>query len=346
MRFDDLLGQEKNIQLLREAVRRDRAAHAYLFAGPAGSGKRSLALAFAAALNCEARGERGWDGEPCGECRSCRKMASGNHPDLQVIEPDGARLKVEQMREVRRENARRPYEARHKVFLIAGAETMTDEAANSLLKALEEPPGPAVFLLLTTHLARLLPTILSRCSVVKLTPLPEALIAQALTREEVDPSVAAAAAALAGGALGRAREVAANWTEWRDDACRFYEAAQGGDRVALLQLAAAWAKDRDEAVERLTLLEGLYRQLLHAAGGAKPGALLTVGLGLPTGRTGGGDRLLSLSGARQALETIMWAEQALLSNAHRRLLLEVLFLQIARCHRGEEPLPGLADGRG
>ncbi|MGE5508878.1 MAG: DNA polymerase III subunit delta' [Chitinophagales bacterium] len=344
MRFGDLLGQEKNIRLLREAVRRDRAAHAYLFAGPPGSGKRSLALAFAAALDCEARGTAGWDGEPCGECRSCRKMASGNHPDLQVIEPDGARLKIEQMREVRRENARRPYEARHKVFLIAGAETLTDEAANSLLKALEEPPGPAVFLLLTTHVARLLPTIVSRCCVVKLTPLPEATIAQALAGEGVEPGVAAAAAALSGGALGRAREVAESWDEWRDEARRFYDAAHAGDRVALLQLAAAWAKDRDVAAARLTLLEGLYRQLLHAAGGASAGPLLlAAGLKPPQGGAGAG---ISLAGARQALESIMWTEQALLANAHRRLLLEVLFLQIARCHRGEEPLPGLAGGRG
>lgn len=335
VRFSDLLGQDKNARLLKSSLLRDRVAHAYMFTGAPGTGKRTLAEVFAAALNCEARGED-WDGEPCGECRSCRKQAHGNHPDLQVIEPDGARLKVEQMRELRRENARRPYEARHKVFIIDQAELMTDEAANSLLKTLEEPPGPAVFILLSAYPARILQTIRSRCSILKLAPLPEGVLAEALRAEGRPEEASSAAAALAGGSLGRARDIADRWDRLRDEARDFLSAAGRGDRVALLGQAAAWSKTREEAQDRLELLEGLYRQLLLGAGGHPSGSWRGA-LGLE-----GGAPPLSLAGARRALESIMWAERALLANAHRRLLLEVLFLQIARCHEAREPLPGLA----
>ncbi|MDI6871704.1 MAG: DNA polymerase III subunit delta' [Bacillota bacterium] len=336
MRFADLLGQERNVRLLKAALVRDRVAHAYLLTGPPGSGKRSMAEVFAAALDCEARGPE-WDGEPCGECRSCRKVAHGNHPDVQVIAPEGAHLKLEQMQELRRENARRPYEARYKVFIVDRAEAMTDEAANCLLKTLEEPPGPAVFLLLTAYPARILPTIASRCSILKMASLPEALIARALMEEGRPEEQARAAAALAGGSLGRAREVAGRWETLREEAREFYAAACRGDRVALLNRAAAWSKSREEAQERLELLEALYRQLLLEAGGSPPGVWRRV---LGPAEDGGG---LSLAGARTVLEAVMWAQRALSANAHRRLLLEVLFLEIARCHTGGDSLPGLAE---
>jgi DNA polymerase-3 subunit delta' len=337
MRFADLLGQEINVRLLQAALRKDRVAHAYLLTGPPGSGKKTLAGILAATLNCEARGP-GWDGEPCGECRSCTKLAHGNHPDIRVIAPDGARLKLEQVQELRRENARRPYEARYKVFLVDQAELMTDEAANCLLKTLEEPPGPAVFLLLTAYPARILPTIASRCATLKMARLPEADLVRQLLAEGWTEEEAQAAAALAGGALGRAREVAGRWKAWRKEVREFVAAADRGDRAALLALAAAWSKSREEAQERLELLEALYRPLLWEAGGATPGVWRRV-LGPEAGR-------LSLGAARTALETIMGSRQALSANAHRRLLLEVTLLQIARCHEGSEPLPGLANGLG
>ncbi|MGE5553818.1 MAG: DNA polymerase III subunit delta' [Betaproteobacteria bacterium] len=338
MRFADLLGQEITVRLLKSALLKDRVAHAYLLAGPPGAGKRTLARILAAALNCAARGGPEWDGEPCGECPSCQKMARGNHPDVQVIAPDGSHLKLEQMQELRRENARRPYEGRCKVFIVEQAELMTDEAANCLLKTLEEPPGPTVFLLLTAYPARILPTIASRCSVLKLARLREAEIVQKLVAEGRTEEEARAAAGLAGGSLGRARTVAGRWNELREEARDFFAAACRGDRVALLARAAAWSKSREEAQERLELLEALYRQLLLAAGGAPAGVWQQV-LGREAER-------LSLDSARTALEALMWGRQALSANAHRRLLLEVLFLQIARCHEGSEPLPGLAKGLG
>lgn len=340
MRFTDLLGQEKNVRLLRSALIRGRVAHAYLVTGAPGTGKKTLARTFAAALNCEGRGPE-WDGEPCGECRSCRKLAGGNHPDVQEISPEGARLKVEQMRELRRENARRPYEGRYKVFLIHQAELMTDEAANSLLKTLEEPPGPAVFLLLTAFPARILPTIASRCCSLKMAGLAEETIARALMAEGRAEEAARGAAALAGGALGRARDVADRWESLKEEALAFYACASRGDRAGLLERAAAWAKSREEAEERLQLLEGIYRQLLLAAGGKPAGVW---GKMLAGGAEAYGP--LALPGAKTALLTIMCAKQALAANAHRRLLMEVVLLQIARCHEGGVPLPGLAGGKG
>ena len=134
--IDSVLGQEKAKKMLRRAVRGNRLSHAYLFRGPAGVGKKTLARAFGNYLNCQ-NPTNGQDA--CASCQSCHKLKSGNHPDLLVVEPEGVSIKIKQIRELKHALTFPPFEANYRIVLITDVHAMRREAANSLLKILEEP---------------------------------------------------------------------------------------------------------------------------------------------------------------------------------------------------------------
>ncbi|MCK5480956.1 MAG: DNA polymerase III subunit delta', partial [Gammaproteobacteria bacterium] len=142
-RFINLLGQDKAKSLLREAVARDRMSHAYLFRGPDGVGKKRAALTFASYINCQ---DPDMD-DACGQCISCKKYLSGNHPDLLSVQPDTAVIKIGQIRELKKQLVFPPLEAKCRVVVIEDVHTMKREAANSLLKTLEEPPEQNLLIL-------------------------------------------------------------------------------------------------------------------------------------------------------------------------------------------------------
>ena len=203
--FRDILGQERVLEYLKAAFNRGRLAHAYLFLGPEGVGKESVARALAAALNCAELRE---DGDACGICPSCKRLAAGAYPDLHVIYPTSKgrtpEIKIEQIREFRRVTAYPPVGGGWRVALVKPAEALTDEAANALLKTLEEPPPQHLLILTAGVEADLFPTVVSRCQKLAFTPLPYPLITQELLRHGLSPSQAALLAALSGGSLGQA----------------------------------------------------------------------------------------------------------------------------------------------
>lgn len=222
-RLRDLVGN----RALLAALGRGRLPASVLFAGPEGVGKRTAAMILAAAANCR----RPADGDPCGECPSCLKAFQGIHPDIRVWSPDaaGGRIRIEQMRELREEAQYRPFEGRRKCFLIDPADAMTTEAANCILKTLEEPAETTHLILITAFPDQLLPTIRSRCLQFDFQPVPRTELERFLAGlPEIDqPGLRAA---LARGSVGGAMALDLG--------------AYIRERDLLLKLLAAWAPRR------------------------------------------------------------------------------------------------------
>jgi DNA polymerase III subunit delta' len=196
--WDGVIGQEQAVARLRRAV--ERPSHAYLLAGPRGSGVLEAARCFAAALVCPDGG--------CGACNACRRARSARHPDVIEVEPAGTFVVVDQVEEMMKEAFTSPFEAERKVIVLTEADRMNEPAANKLLKTLEEPPARTHFLLLSEAPDELLPTVRSRCQRIDFAALSDADVAAALVASGVEPTAAAAAARLASGRLDRARALA------------------------------------------------------------------------------------------------------------------------------------------
>lgn len=202
--FSQIIGQEKAVGFLKKVLQGDRIPHAYLFTGVNGVGKSTTAMALARAINC------GTDisDEGCGECITCRQLASGNFPDIIFIEPEGQNIKIEQIRELNRSLSFKPVSGKYRVTIINRAEMMTEEAANSFLKTLEEPPPGNIIVLKVVDPLDLLPTIISRCQKVPFHPLTREVIKRYLVEKAgQDENTAWLAAGISEGSLGRAIEI-------------------------------------------------------------------------------------------------------------------------------------------
>lgn len=193
-----IIGHDWAVTLLRRSLATGHAAHAYLFTGPPQIGKTTLALALAQALDC-ARPDL-----PCGQCPSCLKIARGAHPDVQLIVGEGARdvIRIEQIRTLQHEAVLAPYEGRYRVFILRQADRATIEAANSLLKTLEEPPSHVVVVLTASDVEALPATIVSRCQRLDLRPTAQGVIDSALCERGLSPDKAQLLARLANGRVG------------------------------------------------------------------------------------------------------------------------------------------------
>jgi DNA polymerase-3 subunit delta' len=320
----DLVGHEDAVGLLRKDIAAGRAAHAYLFTGADGIGKRTLALQFARAINCSSPPA---PGDPCGACRSCTLFGAEKHPDLFVLRPEGAgnRILVNAARELVRSVMLKPVEAERRIALLVDFHRALPNAANALLKTIEEPPPSAVLLLTAESADELLPTIVSRCRIVPLRPLRESEVARALReRWKVAPEAAEVLARLSGGRLGWALRQAP-WDEAaaeRETAFREWSGVVRGSRAERFAVARRMAEDRGQARSALQVWESFAHDLLlrSLSGSSK---LTNIDFqsqlnGLAEG--------VGPGAARRWLAALRRAEEQIDRNANLRLALEAAFL--------------------
>ena len=208
MAYDDgymwhTIGHDWAVDLLQHALRNGRQAHSFLLVGPEEIGKTTLATELTAALNCIG------DDPPCQECLPCRKSLGGTHPDVTRVEPQNGKIKIDQIRQLQRQVSLSPYEGRTRVCLITDLHLATTEAANALLKTLEEPPPRVVLVLTATDIGLLLPTVVSRCQVLSLRPVAtEVIINRLSVQEKCSPEQATMTARWATGRIGWALRAA------------------------------------------------------------------------------------------------------------------------------------------
>ena len=216
--FKDVVGHKEVIQYIQKAVTHKKVSHAYIINGQRGSGKKMLANLFAMTLQCEKQGA-----EPCGECHSCKQAITGNHPDIiRVTHEKPNTISVDDIRtQVNNDIQIKPYSGFYKIYIIAEADLLTVQAQNALLKTIEEPPEYAVIFLLTENAQGLLPTITSRCVMLKLRNVKDKLIKMYLMdRMQIPDYQAEVCAAFAQGNLGRAIMLASSehFNEIKEDA--------------------------------------------------------------------------------------------------------------------------------
>lgn len=203
MAFENIIGNEKNKQLLKNAIQKGNILHSYLFIGEDGIGKSLFAKEFAQMILCQNDGQK-----PCNDCKSCIPFLAESHPDFMQIEPeDGKTIKIEQIRYLQEKIAEKPVTSGKKVYIISNSETMTREAANGLLKTLEEPPEYAILILLTSNESKLLTTIKSRCTKIYFSPIPEEQILEYLQKSNLDTDLTQNMLKSSEGSIGKALKI-------------------------------------------------------------------------------------------------------------------------------------------
>ncbi len=313
----EIIGHQNIISQLQNAVSSERVAGAYLFSGEQNVGKETVALYFANLILCERRTEESY---PCGDCHACRKITNGNHPDLRFIRPDGAQIKIDQMRELQQQIAYQPLEGPRKIYIVVNAESMNDYSANSLLKTLEEPPAASTIILLTENLKSILPTIRSRSQILMFYPMPTDELTAALTdRFSIDADTANTAAVLSRGFVGKAITLI---EKGNSESSTIPEILMETDILAAFRLAEQFEKDMDSLDDLITW----YRDLLLIQQGA-PKELIT--------HTDAIEQLQSLvprysqSRLQRAIKTVFQTKSLLIkTNVSNIFALEIMCLKL------------------
>jgi DNA polymerase III subunit delta' len=326
MPFRSLVGNERIKRLLTRAVAEDRIRQGLLFAGPRGVGKHQFALALAQALNCR----RPTGGDACGQCDQCIKVAAGEHIDVETIAADGQFIKIDQMRAMVEKANYRPYDGRRRVYIIDDAERLNLNAANSILKVLEEPPSTTLMVLVTAKPYALLQTIRSRCQMLSFAPLTAAELAAFLNENYKRPAGEnQLLARLARGSIGRALEIDLGiYREQRTMMIELIEAViLARDTMKLMQTAEHLAKklERDEFERHLDALLVLLADVFHLKLGAAAESLTNADIA---------PRLVRLAEAATLAQVADWVErieavmQGLTRNLNRQLAMEEMLLAL------------------
>jgi DNA polymerase-3 subunit delta' len=329
MPFLDLIGHERPTAILKASILHDRVAHAYLFFGEDGIGKRLAALRFAQAINCET--DYGPEGpDACGACRSCHQIEARTHPDFLLIEPDqeqaNPQIKIEQIRELEQQLVYHPLVGRRKVCLIDEADRMTPGAANALLKTLEEPPDHSLLLLIASRPSALLATVRSRCQGIRFVAPARADVEAALmTKRRISPADARFLAMVTQARIGQALETDLAAIRVEQDEFSALTSAKSLQSVATLLTAAEALYRSDRAPEALEWIVRWIRDLILVSVGADPDHVLNR------------DRLPQLEDAARGLRPdalldlladIETIQQAATRNVNLQMALETILLRL------------------
>lgn len=343
MNFSGIIGQEQAVNPLTTALDSGRLAHSMLFAGPGGTGKKLCALALAAALNCGNR-----EGTvSCEKCPDCRQTAAVSHPDLSLITPCGkaGEITIGAIREMRRDIHIKPVRGAYKVFILDDAHRLNDESANALLKVLEEPPEKSVIMLLTPEPYSLLPTIISRCRILKFRRLSTENTAGILAKNPAIPrEKLRLLAELSEGSPGRALSIFNSGLERREEIVDWLfpgvesgKAFPGTGPAGIFdsgqEKAGLSARDASAKRENLhvffEILSSCFRDALRSSAGG--GELVNGDFSRAIGARAAAMRA---AGAAEALKIILEAQARLRLFANPKLVFEVAMLKIAKVVQG------------
>jgi DNA polymerase-3 subunit delta' len=323
-----MLGHEWAVHMLQEHIAQNKLRHAYLITGPEGVGKCTLALHLAQAVNCS---HPPYPGEFCGICASCKRIAKMQHPDLRIVQAEqtGGTLKVDQIRELQHDLSLSPFEASFRVAILLRFEEAHPSAANALLKTLEEP-GPQVLLVLTAESPEaLLPTIVSRCEVLRLSPLPIGTVSQGLqARLRLDPERARLLAHLSGGRPGIALrfnqepELLEQRQIWLNEQTRLLVA----NRVDRFVYADLLTKERGDPRQALLVWLSYWRDVMLCSTGVEA-PLINVDKAEEISWV---SEQVHLELARKTVTAIEHTIVLMDTNVNARLALEVLLLDLPR----------------
>lgn len=262
--FKDVVGHKNIIQYIGNAVKTDKVSHAYILNGEKGSGKKLLASLFAMSLQCQDREE---DGDACGKCQSCKQTVSNNQPDIiKVTHEKPSTISIDDIREqVNNDIVIKPYSSRYKIYIIADADMMTVQAQNALLKTIEEPPEYAVIMLLTENAETLLPTIRSRCVMLKLRNIKDQLVKKYLMEQmEIPDYKADVCVAFAQGNMGKAIMLATSehFNEIKEEAVHLLRNINEMDLNELIDAVKRCMSYKLEISDYLDVIAIWYRDVL------------------------------------------------------------------------------------
>ena len=327
----NILGHEWAVDMLHQHVARGDVRHAYLFCGPPGLGRRTLALRLAQALNCR---QPIAAGIPCRTCRDCKQTEAMQHPDMNVIQAlnddglpkEGGTLKVEQVREMQHTLSLKPYQAKYRVVLFLRFQEANESASNALLKTLEEAPAHAILLLTADNPEQLLPTIVSRCEILRLRPLPVSAITADLIKRGADAEFARLLGHISGGRPGYARKLVEDVTllEKREECLNDMQTLLPASHVEKFSYAEKLSKDKDMMRQTILIWLSYWRDvMLRAAQAETP--LTNIDLNMEIEFLAG---RLDLPTARRVVGNLESTLEKMDRNVNARLLAEVLLMDL------------------
>lgn len=261
-KFTDIVGQEQLKEHLQNAIAMNKVSHAYIINGERNAGKEFIAKVFAMALQCEKK-----EAEPCGECHSCKQALSNNQPDIIYISHEKPNtIGVEDIRaQINNDIVIKPYSSPRKIYIVNEGEKMTPQAQNALLKTLEEPPEYAVIVILTTNVEALLPTVLSRCVVLNMKPVSDALVKKYLMKQLGVPDYKAnICVAFARGNIGKAKLLASSeeFEKVKDEAISLVKNINDMEIHEIVKAIKKISEYKFDVNDYLDILMAWYRDVL------------------------------------------------------------------------------------